>query len=202
MSTAVQLPPETLTIPRRMTVAEFLARPGDGTGTIYELVNGEVRAQEAASDTHGTMHGNLSALITNHLRAKKPGCRLVVAPGVRPRLLANWNHRIPELGVTCVPNRVDVRTIPDPVLLIEILSPSNYEDTWSNIPLYASLPSVTEILIVDSTKIAAELLRRGPDGSWPQEPASVATNGTIHLESIDLDIPMAEVYRDTHLAGN
>ena len=200
MSTAVQLPSSPPTIPTRMTVAEFLARPADGTGTIYELVNGEVRAQDAASDIHGTMQSNLIALIQQHLRAKRPGCRVVTAPGVRPRLLAKWNHRIPELGVTCVPNRADMRAIPDPVLLIEILSPSNYEDTWSNIPLYASLPSVAEILIIDSTKVAAELLRRGRDTSWPQEPEPIAPGGTIQLASIGLDIPMAEVYRDTYLA--
>ena len=200
MSTAVQLPSSVPTIPTRMTVDEFLALPGDGAGTIYELVNGEVRAQDAASDTHGTMQSNLIALIRRHLRANRPGCRVVTAPGVRPRLLAKWNHRIPELGVTCVPNRAGVRAIPDPILLIEILSPSNYEETWSNIPLYASLPSVAEILIVDSTKVAAELLRRGSDGSWPQEPDPIAPNDTIHLASIGLDIPLAEVYTDTYLA--
>lgn len=200
MSTAVQSPSAAPTIPTRMTVAEFLALSGDGTGTIYELVNGEVRAQEAASDTHGTMPSDLSALIVNHLRAKKHGCRLVVAPGVRPRLLANWNHRIPEMGVTCVPNRADMRAIPDPVLLIEILTPSNYEDTWSNIPLYALLPSVAEILIIDSTKVAAELLRRGPDGSWPQEPEPIAPGGTIQLTSIGLEFPLIETYAGTWLA--
>ena len=93
MSTAVQLPSSPPIIPTRMTVAEFLARPADGTGTIYELVNGEVRAQDAASDTHGTMQSNLIALIQQHLRAKRPGCRVVTAPGVRPRLLAKWNHQ-------------------------------------------------------------------------------------------------------------
>ena len=104
--------------------------------------------------------------------------------------------------MTCVPNRADMRAIPDPILLIEILSPSNYEDTWSNIPLYASLPSVAEILIINSTKVAAEFLRRGRDTSWPQEPESIAPGGTIQLASIGLDIPMAEVYRDTYLAQN
>ena len=42
-----------------MTVAEFLAWPGDGTGRVYELVDGELRAQDAASDTHGTIQSEL-----------------------------------------------------------------------------------------------------------------------------------------------
>ena len=91
--------------------------------------------------------------------------------------------------------------MPDPILLIEILSPSNGRDTWNNIAHYATVPSVTEILIVDSTKVAAECLRRQPDGSWPQSSEEVTPDGTIRLASVELDIPMAEVYRNTHLAG-
>ena len=67
-------------------------------------------------------------------------------------------------------------------------------------PLYASVPSVREILIVESTECSAELLRRGTDGSWPQNPEAISAVGTIRLASIGLDIPLAEVYRDTHLA--
>ena len=42
--------------PPLMTVDEFIKWPGDGTGTRYELVNGELRAQDPASDAHGTIH--------------------------------------------------------------------------------------------------------------------------------------------------
>ena len=182
-----------------MTVDEFLAWPGDGTGTRYELVNGVLRAQDSASDAHGTIQSNLNRLIGNHLVAHRPNCRIVSNPGIKPLLRAHWNHRVPELGVTCTPNRADVHNTPDPVLLIEVLSPSNAADTWSNIPLYATLPSVTEILIVDSTKVAAELLRRGRDGNWPQDPEPIAIGGVITLASIGLELPLAEVYGGTHL---
>lgn len=182
-----------------MTVDEYLAWPGDGTATRHELVDGVLRAQDPASDVHGTIQSNLVGLIWNHLLAHRPNCRVVTTPGIKPLLRAQWNYRIPELGVTCTPNRADVHNTPDPVLLIEILSPSNSADTWSNIPLYATLPSVTEILIVDSTKVAAELLRRGGDGHWPQDPEPIATGGTIHLTGIGLELPLAEAYSGTHL---
>jgi Uma2 family endonuclease len=199
---AVKLPPlDEQQLPQRMTVAEFLAWRGDGSGRIWELVEGVPRAQDAASDTHGTVHGNLTRIIGNHLEAKRPNCRIVVAPGVRPRLRADWNHRVPEIGVTCAPNLADVHSIPDPTLLIEVLSGSNAKDTWSNVPLYATLPSVQEILLVDSTAVGAHLLRRQPDGSWPQNPLSLGAGETISLESIGLAFALQEVYRNTHLAG-
>ena len=118
--------------PPLMTVDEFIKWPGDGTGTRYELVNGELRAQDPASDAHGTIHSNLARLIGNHLVANRPGCRVVTAPGIQPRIRGQWNYRVPELGVTCRPNRADAHMTPDPILLIEILPPTNERDTWSN----------------------------------------------------------------------
>lgn len=182
-----------------MTVAEFLDWRGDGTGAIYELVDGVLRAQDAASDAHGTIQSRLSTILTNHLDATRPGCRVVSNPGIQPRLRSQRNYRIPELGVTCTPNRSDVHMLPDAILLIEVLSPSNEADTWSNIPLYASVTSVMEILIVSSTKVEAEILRRAADGSWPQDPEAIGPDGTIRLQSIGLELPIAEAYRGTHL---
>jgi Uma2 family endonuclease len=187
--------------PPLMTVAEFLALKGDGKGTIYELVEGIVRAQDSASDTHGTIQSNLAFVITAHLRANRPNCRVVTTPGIRPHLHANWNFRVPDLGITCAPNRPGARETPDPILLIEILSPTNASDTWSNIPLYATLPSVMEILIVDSAKVVAEILRRDSNGHWPKEPEPVTAGAMLRLDSIDCTLALSEIYRGTHLAS-
>lgn len=188
-------------LPPLMTVADFLDWPGDGTGTRYELVEGVLRAMAPGSDTHNTIVGNLSGLIWQHLRRAKPDCRLASALSVQPRLRSDWNFRIPDLGVTCTANRAGEIMTPDPLLLIEVLSPGNANDTWDNIPHYASLPSVAEILVVHSTRIRAELLTKGADGSWPPNPVVVEGSGSIPLTSIGLEMPMPEVYRGTHLAG-
>ena len=192
-SAARQLPPP-------MTVTEFLAWPGDGTGRIFELVNGELRARDAANDAHGTMQTRLAALFTLHFDANRPGCRAVSNPGIEPRLQANWNYRIPELGVTCTPNRAGVHATPDPILLVEVLSPSNASDTWGNIAPYSTVPTVIEILVVDSRRVEAFVLRRNADGSWPRNPDRSVAGDVIELASIGLQIPIAAVYRGTHLA--
>lgn len=188
-------------LPPLMTVADFLEWPGDATGARYELVDGALRAMAPPNDTHGLIQSNLAIAIGLHLRAHRPGCRINVTPGVRPRLRADWNFRIPDLGVTCAPNVPGAMTIPEPILLIEVLSPGNAGDTWDNVAQYATLPSVAEILIVHSTRIEAELLRRGASGEWPENPEVVAAGGIISLTSIGLDLPIAEAYTETHLAG-
>jgi Uma2 family endonuclease len=187
--------------PPAITVEEFLRWQGGKAGVVYELVEGAIRAQDAASDTHGTVHTRLVTALTQHLDRVRPGCRVVTGAGVRPRLRGRWNYRVPELAVTCTPNRADVHEVPEPILIVEVLSPSNARDTWSNVALYASLPSVTEILVVHSTRIGAELLRRQSDGSWPTEPEPIAAGGRLELACIGLELPLGDVYRGTHLVA-
>lgn len=183
--------------PDLMTVDEFIAWGGDGSGRKWQLFDGEPRAQDPGSDAHGTIDGNLIALIHNHLRVHHPHGRVVSQPGIAPAVQTNWNYRTPELGVSCAPNRADVHMVPAPVLLIEVLSKSNRRDTWSNVPLYMTVPSVQEILLVDSEDVQAFLLRRRPDGTWPSAHEDIPPDGSIRLESIGLELPMAEVYHHT-----
>lgn len=191
--TATKLPP-------LLTVADFLDWPGDGTGTRYELVDGVLRAMAPGSDTHNTILMTLGRLIGNHLAAHRPGCRVVATPGVRPRVRAEWNYRVPDLGVTCSEARPGDVFTPDPIQLVEVLSPGNANDTYENVRAYATLPSVAEILIVHSTRVAAELLRRDGAGNWPANPEEIGPGGAIRLAAIGQELVIGEVYRGTHLA--
>ncbi len=106
--------------------------------------------------------------------------------------------RVPDFAVTCTDYDVEEAALNSPVLIVEILSPSNQAETWSNIWTYTTIPSVQEILVLFSIKIGAELLRRRNDGSWPQEPERI-TNGDLVLDSIGFCVPLADVYRTTRL---
>lgn len=59
--------------------------------------------------------------------------------------------------------------------------------------------SLQKIVLFSSTRIRAELLRRGPDGSWPAA-STVIDDGDLVLESIDFTAILAEIYRSTRLA--
>ena len=49
---------------------------------------------------------------------------------------------------------------------------------------YAAIPSVREILVVHSTRVEAQLLRRLPYGTWPADPSRIAADANMVLESI------------------
>jgi Uma2 family endonuclease len=185
-------------ISARMSVDEFL-NWDSGDALRYELVDGEPRAMAPASRTHGTLQGRLATLINNHLDRENRPCSLVVEPGVVPHLLSDYNVRVPDLAVTYAPYQTEEAVLTDPVLLIEILSPSNQAKTWTNIWAYTSIPSVQEILVLRADRIGAELLRRSPQGEWPARP--VAVTGELMLESIGLRTNLTELYRGTRLTS-
>ena len=166
-----------------MSVADFLDWPGDGTAKRFQLVDGEPRAMAPASATHGIVQATLARLIAQRLVETGSRCVAATEPAVVPRIRANANLRVPDLGVTCSPVEPGQIELPDPVLLVEILSPGNEADTRENVWAYAT-PSVQEILVVHSTRIAAELLRRRPDRSWPEQPEEIDKEGTLRLESL------------------
>jgi hypothetical protein len=53
---------------------------------------------------------------------------------------------------------------------------------------------------VHSTRVLAELLRRGTDGHWPGRPEQIGPDDTLRLESIAVAFPLREAYAQTHLA--
>lgn len=187
--------------PPRMTLDEFLDwEPGDGLGARWQLIDGEPVAMAPARQYHAAIMAEIAALVRNQLLDRKSPCRILGQPGIVPRVRANRNFRIPDLGVTCAPPD-NVLMVPDCVLLIEILSPSNEAQTRSNIWAYTTIPSVREILAVHTTRMEAELLRRNPDGNWPEEPEIVTGHATLTLASIDYATALSAFYRTTALAA-
>jgi Uma2 family endonuclease len=193
-STALKLPPAL------MTVDEFLDWSGDGTDTVYDLVDGALRAHAAPSGTHGRIHMRVGMMVQQHLDARHAGCSVLIGAGVRPQFRANWNFRIPDLAVTCARNEKGERAVPDPFILIELLSPSNRAETWDNVRNYITIPSVSEIVLIDTERVHADVFVRNAVGGFPDEPAVVEAGGLIKLASIAYDLPLDDAYRDTHLA--
>lgn len=181
----------------RMSVAEFLNwNPGDGRK--WQLIDGEPRAMAPANATHGYLQSELGALIRNHLRSGDRPCDVFTSPGVVPATMAAHNMRVPDLAVSCSPFELTQTALTDPVLIVEILSPSNQADTWANVWAYCSIRSVREILVLRVDAIGGDLLRRLPDGSWPDRP-SLIVEGDLVLESIGLRVALADLYARTPL---
>lgn len=125
---------------------------------------------------------------------------MVTTPGVIPRADALHNERVPDLGITCTP-ATGGKTIPDPVVLIEVLSPGNQTVTRRNIWAYTTIPSVQEVLLLSSLSVSGELLRRNPDGGWPATPLLLGAESVVRLDAIGFETPIQRCYATSSLAA-
>ena len=187
--------------PALVTADEFLTtttRLGPGK---HQLIDGVIVAMAPASPTHGVIQINFGAIIRAHLREKKLPCQVMGEAGVQPRLHKKTNVRVHDLTVSCgpVPGPGD-RLVATPIIVIEVLSPSNPENTQLNISACATISSIKEMLIIESTQQRIEYWQRLADGSWPDEPDVIDINGAVTLASINLTVPLADIYTDTHLS--
>jgi len=183
-----------------MTVAEFLEwEPDDRSGARWQLRDGEPEMMAPASDPHGSSQARLVQLLGVHLDARGGRRRVVVAPGVVPEERAEDNCLVPDLGITCAP-ATGAHLMHEPLVLIEIQSPTNVSRTRTNVRAYTTIPTVAEIVVLRSTAIAAEVLKRAPNGEWPRQPDIMDADGALRLDSIDFTVPLREAYRTTNLA--
>jgi Uma2 family endonuclease len=173
-----------------MTVDEFLDWE-DGTDTRYELIGGVIVAVAPPMPAHGRLAARLAGELDAALRGQRP-CAVQSEVGiVRPDRTDTCY--VADIAVTCEPLSADDRLIRHPVLIGEISSPSTAAfDRQTKVADYREIPSVQEILLVDSETMFAEALRREND-RWITEIVQ-GPAGTLSLSSVPLSLSMAELY--------
>lgn len=189
-------------LPRRMTADEFLLWPGDGTRRRFHLIDGDVRAMSPASSTHSVVQGNLAYLMGAAVRQQAAGLHVATEAAIIPALAARNNVRVPDLVVIRGRTGQGEIAVPDPVAVVEILSPGNASTTRENIRACATLTSVREMAVVSTSGMEVEVHRRDAAGAWPPSPDTVQPGGRLKLASVGLDCPIEEIYAGTWLLGS
>lgn len=170
-----------------MSVAEFLSWD-DGTDTRYELVGGQPVAMAPPSGAHAVIVMNLGRQIGNRLG---PPCYVAAEAGIVPADRADTWYQA-DLVVSCSPLEPEARWIADPVLIVEVLSPSTAQhDRGTKLFDYREIASVQEILLVSSEARRVEVWRReGP--RWIVE--TLIGDAELRLAAVGGPIPLAAIY--------
>jgi len=181
---------------KRMTLAEFL-RWEDGTDTRYELLAGFPVAMAPPAVAHGILALRLGSRIDAALRSRSPCFGQSEAGIARPD--RNDTCYVADLAVTCTPPERGQQLLQDPVLIVEVLSPGTaMYDRQTKVSDYRRIPSVQEILLIDSASIFAEVLRREGD-RWITEIVR-GPQATLSLATIGLTATMSDLYEGIDLA--
>jgi Uma2 family endonuclease len=144
-----------------MTLAEFL-RWEDGTDTRYELLSGTAVAMPLPPVAHGVLAAHLCGAIGSQLQSRRT-CAAQIGGAIAVPGQADTCY-IADLIVSRSLPRHGQQLVEDPLLIVEILSPGTAMYDWqTKVSDYRHIPSVEEILLIDSTSMFAEVLRREGD---------------------------------------
>lgn len=174
-----------------MTLAEFLDWDAPGE-TRWELYSGVPVAMAPPMRTHGRIAATLGGLLFAGLKGKPP-CQAESEVGIlSPTRRNSWYSA--DVAVSCTPARSDEQYTAEPVLIAEILSASTQDnDRTVKLPDYRRIPSVREIVLLDSRKMFGEVHRRTESGAWTVDLLTAAEDRLV-LTSCGLDVSLGEVY--------
>ncbi len=106
--------------------------------------------------------------------------------------------RYPDVSVTCSPFDGHSDIVPEPVLLVEVLSASTRViDEGIKASEYLATSSVAHYLMLEQSRAVAVLLSRSAE-EWT-EATITGLDGVVRLDALGLTLPMAEIYRRVEL---
>lgn len=159
----------------------------------HEFVNGEVYPMAGASDRHHRISLNLAKKLDDHL--EDSDCEAFM---VDMKLKADeTDFYYPDVFVACDESPESRFYREEPVLIIEVLSPSTRQiDRREKLKAYQNIPTVQEYLVIEQEKIHIELHRRQPDGNWITYFYNKSDRDEIiEFQSVGMEITLDEMYR-------
>lgn len=177
-----------------MTEAEYLAF--DAANEIkHEFKRGRVYAMTGASVRHNVITANTITHLNNQIGERD--CT-VTSSDVRIHIASKRAYRYPDVTVFCgdpvyVEGRVD--TITNPVLLVEVLSPSTaLIDRNDKLAEYTQIDSLQVYLLVSQREARVERYMRHGADEWLYTIAS-ELDDSVALPSLDCTLALSEIYR-------
>ena len=177
----------------RISLEEFFALVEREPEHRYELIDGYPSMMTGGSPDHAIIGLNVASILRGLLR-KRP-C-IAYNSDVYIALDGEENCLCPDASVSC--DRRDhhaTKVIRYPCVVAEVLSPgTKVRDRGLKADLYQNMPSVQEILFIDTQVMRVQLYRRETD-YWTMR--NFTQHDTIELTSLGIHFSVAEVYEKT-----
>jgi Uma2 family endonuclease len=167
----------------------------------HEYYDDRMVRMGGGTGAHALISANIVGEARHHL--KRSPCSVFTSDlRVHPRLTTNRFY--PDVSIACPPEYAKDEngdyTMLNPKYIAEVLSPSTVQvDRGVKLRSYKTIETLEEYMLVDSRAVRVEIHRRAGN-DWTIH-TWTAMSDTVRLESIDLDLPMAEIYLDVDTAS-
>ncbi|MCL2448242.1 MAG: Uma2 family endonuclease [Polyangiaceae bacterium] len=178
--------------PTLFTEKEYLALEGVAE-TKHEYSGGRILAMAGAEIEHNQIAQNVRAELMRSIDEDGP-CRILSADQ-RVKVEATSEYYYPDVIVTCLEPRLvepRPRSLLNPQVIVEVLSGSTAaHDQGTKWAAYQTIRTLTDYVLVSSTRRSVAHYRRRDDGSW--ELYMVAGGAVTLAAGMELDV--ARLYR-------
>ena len=165
----------------------------------HEYIAGRMVEMVGATKNHNRIVNNLIFILMGQLRQR---AGIVYATDMRVRIPKTNLYTYPDIAVVLgddifEDDRQDV--LLNPTAIIEVLSPSteNY-DRGDKFHSYRTIATLQEYLMIAQDTHRVEHYVRQPDDQWLFSEATELA-ASIHLPSIDCELPLTDVYDKVHI---
>ena len=156
----------------------------------HELIDGQVFAMAGASANHERIAGNVYRKFGNHLEGSP--CEPF---GSDMKVKAGSNFFYPDVSVDCHFDESQPYFVESPVIIVEVLSKATRKtDETVKLLSYLNIPSLQEYVLIEQDYVDIQVIRRNE--SWL--PRHYFLGDEITFESIDLTLPVEEIYARVH----
>ncbi|ESA36599.1 hypothetical protein N836_06725 [Leptolyngbya sp. Heron Island J] len=184
-----------MAIPAGFSPQEYLALEHENA-IRHEYRQGLVYAMASGSDDHSRIAINFLTALNLHLR---DGTCQFFSGDVKVNYADDFFY-YPDAFVTCNPRDREDRYVKRyPKLITEVLSPSTTDfDRGDKFKDYALLASLEEYVLIDQDIMQVECRYPIDDQRW--ETTIYTIGEQVTLKSINLELPIEELYRGTSIA--
>ena len=185
--------------PPKLTPAEYLAL--DRVSDVrYEYADGLAVAMSGGTLNHAALIQAMGREMSIALRGRP--CQVTVA-ALRLQVAAASSYLYPDVMAICgAPAFADGQKdmVSNPTVVVEVLSGSTERwDRTGKFAKYRAVPTIQEYVLVSQNEMLIEWYTRRENGEWVYRTAT-GPDGICHLESLEIDLSLAEIYRGIDLA--
>lgn len=166
----------------------------------HEYVDGQLFAMTGATVRHSLLSGNVFSLLRAHL---KGGPCQVYMHGLKLRVEASNCYYYPDVLVSCGSFDLDSTVADNPVLAVEVLSPSTSTiDRREKVLAYKQVASLREYVIVHQKRKRVWLHRKNADGQWEVTVSGAGEELTLKSFGTSICIKVDSIYENVDVVDS
>lgn len=183
---------------RRYTVEEYFELLEHSEEKI-EYHNGEIFMMAGGTRKHNIIAANITRRLLEGL--DKSDC-VGYGSDMKVNIARYQSYVFPDLSVVCDPTDSSNDSADNPVLILEVLSPSTEGyDRGLKFRMYRSLPTLREYVLVSQEEPLVEVFYKQDDKSWHYQ-LYQGTDAEVTLSSAGHTISLKDIYQKVSFEGD